>query len=515
VGAEITSNSDGPAGKMWPLGDSEIPKLIRDKDWSKTPLGPISGWTQSLRTTVDLMLVAGSQIVLFCGPQFVALYNQTYAPTIGDKHPHALGRPANEYWGELWDDLEPLLRGVLETGETFSSKDRPFYIERDGDVGETVYFDVSYSAVRTADGAVEAVLCLVSETTERVLTLERLRASEERFRALVNASSDVIYRMSPDWKEMRHLDGRGFPSDVEGPTIYWQDEYLFPEDRSAVQAAINRAVQSRSVFDLEHRVRRSDGSEGWTASRAVPIVASDGSIAEWFGMAADISQKRDSERRIRLLLREVNHRVKNQFAVILSMIRETSKRSNEPKEFEDRIRERIMALARSHDLLVSTDWRGATLLALVREQLNPFGRENQVFVSGPALWLQATAVQSIGMGLHELGTNAVKYGALSDDDGSVSVTWSITTDSDGKPIFELTWNELYGSANALNQTSSNGGFGSVALQRVVPQSMSGSASLSRFPGGLRWALSAPLSQVQATGSSVADADRVAVSGDGP
>lgn len=121
-----------------------------------------------------MMLGADAQIVLFWGPEFVALYNDAYAPTIGDKHPKALGRPARENWAELWDDLEPLLRGVRETGKTFSAKDRPFYIERRG-FGETVYFDVSYSAVPEADGGVGGVLCIVSETTERVRAEAALR----------------------------------------------------------------------------------------------------------------------------------------------------------------------------------------------------------------------------------------------------------------------------------------------------------------------------------------------------
>jgi hypothetical protein len=97
----------------------------------------------------------------------VALYNDAYAPSIGEKHPRALGRPAIENWRELWGDLEPLLRGVRETGQTFAAKDRAFYIERHG-YGETVYFDVSYSAVHQNDGSVGGVLCIVTETTERV-----------------------------------------------------------------------------------------------------------------------------------------------------------------------------------------------------------------------------------------------------------------------------------------------------------------------------------------------------------
>jgi two-component sensor histidine kinase len=158
----------------FPLGGGEMGALVRALDWSKTSLGPISAWPTHLKATISLMLPAQAQIVLFWGPDFVALYNNAYAPTIGDKHPKALGRPARENWAELWDDLEPLLRRVLETGETVFAKDRPFYIERRG-YPENVYFDISYSPVRNEAGRVEGVLCIVNETTERVVAQERQR----------------------------------------------------------------------------------------------------------------------------------------------------------------------------------------------------------------------------------------------------------------------------------------------------------------------------------------------------
>ena len=149
-------------------------ELVRALDWSKTSLGPISAWPPNLKSTLNLMLPAHAQIVLFWGPEFVALYNDAYAPTIGEKHPRALGRPARENWAELWDDLEPLLRRVLETGETVFAKDRPFCIERHG-YPENVYFDISYSPVWDDSGKVWGVLCIVSETTERVVAQERQR----------------------------------------------------------------------------------------------------------------------------------------------------------------------------------------------------------------------------------------------------------------------------------------------------------------------------------------------------
>src|SRR3546814_9630169 len=134
---------------------------------SGSPLGPVNGWSPALVSTVRLMLSSQSEIVLFVGPELCALYNEAYAPTIGDKHPRVLGRPAREGWTELWDDLEPLLRSVIDRGQSVHAKDRPFYIERDGGQGEQVFFDINYSPVFEADGSVGGALCIVREPTNR------------------------------------------------------------------------------------------------------------------------------------------------------------------------------------------------------------------------------------------------------------------------------------------------------------------------------------------------------------
>jgi hypothetical protein len=114
-----------PSGKceddLTPI-EGGVDALLRALDWSTTSLGPMAGWPAHLKSAVSLMLPAKAQIVLFWGAEFVALYNDAYAPTIGEKHPRALGRPARENWAELWDDLEPLLRRVMDTGETVVRK---------------------------------------------------------------------------------------------------------------------------------------------------------------------------------------------------------------------------------------------------------------------------------------------------------------------------------------------------------------------------------------------------------
>jgi len=130
---------------------------------------------------------------------------------------------------------------------------------------------------------------------------EALCESEKRFRALVEASSDVVYRMSPDWTEMRQLIGREFIADTADPSKTWLEKYIRPDDQPQVLATIERAIRSQSVFELEHRVLRVDGSLGWTFSRAIPIFDSEGKITEWFGMASDVTESRQTRERLRRL----------------------------------------------------------------------------------------------------------------------------------------------------------------------------------------------------------------------
>jgi two-component sensor histidine kinase len=195
-----------------------------------------------------------------------------------------------------------------------------------------------------------------------------------------------------------------------------------------------------------------------------------------------------------MLMREVNHRVKNQYAVILSMIRETNKRAESPAAFERQVRERIMALARSHDLLVTGDWKGVSVFELLLSQAKPFGHEDRINMSGPSINLNPIAVQYLGIAFHELATNSAKYGVLSGDKGSISVSWEVAG-SGASRTFRLTWAETDGPKV---QTIGQGGFGSVVLKRVAPEAVGGTSNLECGPNGIVWTLEAPFAGVEAT-----------------
>ncbi|MDG2536379.1 ATP-binding protein [Dyella jiangningensis] len=258
-----------------------VSELLQNCDWSHSPLGAPAAWSASLKTTVRMMLASHAQIVLFWGPDLAALYNDAYAPTIGEKHPGALGRPAVESWTELWDDLEPLLRRVMETGETFSAQDRPFYIERHG-YGETAYFDVSYSAVTEVDGSMGGVLCIVSETTQRVLSTRRqalLLDLEDQLRAANDAEhaqqiaehllrreleASITYFAEPGALLKTPFQGEGLASSgVSSPA----------QPSSHTGVAFTRAQREASdhVFEIDVPVLRNGAVIGqFSLTRSIP-----------------------------------------------------------------------------------------------------------------------------------------------------------------------------------------------------------------------------------------------------
>ncbi|TKC09880.1 PAS domain S-box protein [Pedobacter polaris] len=129
-------------------------------------------------------------------------------------------------------------------------------------------------------------------------------ANDERFRALVSATSDVVYRLSADWEVMYELDGRGFLKSSSQPIRGWRNINVYPLDMEMVNNAIYKAIASKSMFELEHRVVRADGSTGWTMSRAIPILGTDGEILEWFGAASDISLRKEAEERLQAAMNE-------------------------------------------------------------------------------------------------------------------------------------------------------------------------------------------------------------------
>ncbi|MEO9341054.1 PAS domain S-box protein [Mesorhizobium sp. SB112] len=264
---------------------------------------------------------------------------------------------------------------------------------------------------------------------------------------------------------------------------------IIPNDRLEEEIyVLDNIRRGQRVEHYETLRRRSDGKLIPISLTVSPIKGDGESVLGASKIARNITERLDNENRIRALLREVNHRVKNQFAVILSMIRQTGKRAQDSYQFETKIRERIMALARSHDLLVSHDWRGAPIADVLKAQRETFNRSDRITASGPSVMLSPMAVQYLGMAFHELGTNATLYGALSAGPGTVEVAWTIIH-RNGVQMLDLKWTE---TGVPAHQAIAHAGFGKTILERITPTALGGTGTIIRQNDGLTWHLVAPL-----------------------
>jgi two-component sensor histidine kinase len=318
----------------------------------------------------------------------------------------------------------------------------------------------------------------------------RLRESEARFRALTTATSDVVYRMSPDWLEMRQLDGRGFIADTESPSVAWIDEYLFAEDRAAILAVIHAAVASKGVFQLEHRVRRADGGVGWTFSRAVPILDSDGEIAEWFGAATDVSARHEADEHMRLVVNELNHRVKNNLATVQAIAAQTFRNAGDLIQAEATFVGRISALALATDFLTGAKGPQPSMRRVLEEAGRPYAPNAERYrLAGPDLNLPPKAAQAISLAVHELATNALKHGAWSAEQGEVAIDWAGATADDGARRLHFKWSERGGPPV---EPPARRGFGSRLIEKGLAQELRGEVRLVFEPAGLACLIDAPL-----------------------
>lgn len=162
----------------------EMGEMIRDFDWTKTPLGPPENWPENLRVSTSILLNSQFPMFVWWGPEMITIYNDAYRVILGDKHPAALGSPGPKVWAEIWDVVGPLADRVMKYGESNWSEDQILFMNRHGYLEET-YFTFSYSPIYNQSGEVVAVFCACTETTEKVLTAKKIKESEANFRKLV------------------------------------------------------------------------------------------------------------------------------------------------------------------------------------------------------------------------------------------------------------------------------------------------------------------------------------------
>jgi PAS domain S-box-containing protein len=312
------------------------------------------------------------------------------------------------------------------------------------------------------------------------------RESEDRLRALTNTLPAFVWFGAPDG-ELHYFNDRwyeysGQTSDQALPNG-WVD-ILHPEDADRVAEAWARARALGTPYETECRYRRRDGAYRWYLARAEPLKAPDGQIAAWVGSSSDIHDHVTAEDQQRLLINELNHRVKNTLATVQALATQSAARGAPVAEFLDVFEGRLQSLSAAHDLLTATHWEGASLADVVDRVTGHWAAEGRLAADGPAVWLTPRQALSIAMALHELSTNALKYGALTAPAGQVTVGWQVSGER-----LRLHWRERGGPPVRPPERR---GFGTRLLERGVGRELGADAMLVFDPDGVRFTLGLPL-----------------------
>ncbi|MET7245612.1 PAS domain-containing protein [Methylobacterium sp. EM32] len=519
--------------------------------------------------------------------------------------------------------------------------------------GRYYWIEANGRVDKAEDGTPLSFPGVLLDIEERRAAQAALAASENRLRALVTAGAQSIYRMSPDWQEMRQLDGHGFLADTVVPSVRWLDSYIDPADRPEVMAAIEDAIRRKGTFELEHRVRRADGSFGWTLSRAVPLFDERGEIIEWFGAASDVTARRSAEARQAALVEvgdqlrdlgtvsdivhaaagivarvlgatragyglvdakretvdvptdwcipgvasvaglhdfrtygsyieelrrgatvmiadtecdprtrerasallaigartlinvpvmergrlvgvgfihsdrpgafsaeeldfvravsdriqvavarvqaeaqqallngELSHRLKNTLSMVQGIAGQTLRGVPDQGPVQA-FTQRLIALSQAHDVLLQDSWAAAPIRAVVERVLALQAPLERFRIQGQNIALAPQATLSLSLLLHELTTNAVKYGALSNQEGEVGVTWQVEDDDERTVV--LSWQERGGPPA---QAPLRRGFGARLIQLGLVGTRDTQLSYSSL--GFDAKFGAPMSQVTAS-----------------
>jgi PAS domain S-box-containing protein len=248
----------------------------------------------------------------------------------------------------------------------------------------------------------------------------------------------------------------------------------------AVEAAFDSPCDSDPVIHY----RRKDGSQFWASVFVSPVCDDDGKVVQQFASFVDLTAHREDNARCKRLIDELNHRVKNTLSTVQSIVHQALRPPAEPEAIRDAIETRILALARSHDLLTSGNWEGSDLRELVETALHPFevvaGHAERFTITGDYVHLPPKATLSLAIALNELATNAVKYGAFSNDVGKIDIEWSIVTKGAEQRLV-LQWRERDGPPVT---PPTRKGFGLWVIERGLPHELGGNVRLEFLPRGL-------------------------------
>jgi PAS domain S-box-containing protein len=348
--------------------------------------------------------------------------------------------------------------------------------------GRIIDVAISAALMRSAQGEIFGVSYFVRDAGAFVEQQRLLLESEARFQAMANHMSQLAWIAAADgtmeWCNDRWFAFTGIPAGEMSPSA-WRT-VIHPDQFEQVAQGFHESVREGTGWEDTFQIRGADGAYRWFLSRAHPVKQEDGRIIRWIGTNTDITEAREREEQVRMLLMEVNHRSKNMLSTVQALVRRSAPGVD---GFVARFSERLRSLSINQDILVRREWREVPLAELAAEQLAFVqGAPGELTVAGVSCSLIPRAAEVVGMALHELATNSLKYGAMSAKGGQVDVGWDCTP---GCAVFEIWWRERGGPPVAAPTRQ---GFGTTLMRDVPRHNLGCEVTLDYDPAGLSWSL---------------------------
>ena len=376
--------------------------------------------------------------------------------------------------------------------------DERWHVRKDG---ERFWATGQMMPLKTGAGALDGFLKILRDRTGQRLAVERMESLDERLKLSLSASGGVGLW---DWMldtDLLHGDenfarmyGLGVNEAAAGVTMEGYQRFVVPADLPGLRAKLRDVFDHGAEFVAEYRIAVPGKDLRWVECKGRIVPAAGNGRPRFSGTAVDITTLKDAEGQKSLLMEELAHRVKNTLAVVQAIAAQTLRTIADPVKASEALGQRLAALARAHDVLLQGSWTKASLRAIVEgaSRIHGQGLEGRFVVDGPEITLGPQAALSFSLVLHELGTNAVKYGALSAPEGKVQVTWCSNL-VDGKRHLRFRWLELEGPPVAPPERT---GFGSTLIRRSFAAGHGVKVHLAYPPEGVTLMIEAPLEALQ-------------------
>lgn len=452
-----------------------------------------------LQTLVNVMLGSLQPMLIVWGPQQITLYNDGYAAMCGNRHPSGFGHPFKDLWYDIWDGVEPIISAAY-AGQGTSMDDIEFVMHRKGYPEET-HFSFSYTPVRDGNGIVLGMFCACSEITSEILMRREQKSQQEKLLQIFEMSPSGIATLSGpnhvfEFANEEYYSMIGFGREIIGKPVAEAVSEVVGQGFIDLLDGVYRTGETFASRGVPVELNR--GPDGEKQLRMIDLVyqamrAPDGAISGILVQAQDVTERLAEQKHRELISHELGHRLKNQLAMVQAIASQTLRSAEDIASARKTLSSRIGVLSAAHDTVIQGGLGTSQVHKLVNQMLEVHDdpTSTRFTVSGPNLRVGSRPSLSLSLILHELATNAIKYGALSVPDGKVDIVWSVVREA--RDMFELVWTESGGPAVMAPERVGSG-------SRLIKAGLAGAADtrvdILYDPSGVRCHIRADLSSFQ-------------------